>query len=149
MKKSIYKIALLSIFSATSLFASNSTDVEQLVDKAYKFCEEKGLDACIKAFNEKDKRFTKGPLYVFVSKFSGVAIAHGGNSKLIGKDLSKVKSPSGIYPGVEMAKIAKEKGSGWLDYKWSHPVTKKIADKTTYVKRFKDTDVFIASGYYK
>lgn len=144
-----HKSVITSLLIGSSLLANTSDDVQKLVNDAYSHCETKGLEECIKSFNNKDKKFTKGGLYIFVSNFSGVAIAHGGNSKLVGKDLSKVKSPSGIYPGVEMAKIAKNKGTGWLDYKWSHPVTKRIADKTTYIKRFKNTDVFIASGYYK
>lgn len=150
MKKLLYIVGLVYIGMSVSLFAADrKAEVEALVNKAYDFCKTEGFDKCIKTFNDKDPRFTKGDLYVFVSEFSGVALAHGGNALLVGKDLSKVKAPSGIYPGVEMAKIAKEKGTGWLDYRWSHPVTKKVADKSTYVKRFEGKDLFVASGYYK
>lgn len=147
--KLLQKSIVASLIIGGSLIADTSTDAQNLVNEAYSYCEKKGLDECIKSFNNKDKRFTKGALYVFVSDFAGVAVAHGGNAKLVGKDLSKVKSPSGIFPAVEFTRIAKEKGSGWVDYKWSHPVTKRIADKTTFIKRFQDKDLLIGSGYYK
>ena len=149
MKNLITKIAVAFFLCTLSLNASNEAEVEKLVDKAYQFCKAEGIEACSKAFNNKDPRFTQGQLYVFVSKLSGISIAHGGNPKLAGKDLSKVKSPSGIYPGVEMGKIAAEKGSGWLDYSWSHPVTKRITDKRTFVKRYEGQDILIGSGFYK
>lgn len=147
--KIILKLTLLSILTTSTLLASSTDDVENLVNKAYSFCEKEGLDKCIKSFNDRDPEFIKDDLYIFVSEFNGMMLAHAGNNKLVGKDLSKVKSPSGIYPAEEFEKIAKNIGYGWVDYKWSHPTTKKITDKSTFIKRFKDQDVFIGSGYYK
>ena len=147
--KTILKIGFLSFISMMTLLGSTETEVEELVNKANVYCEKVGIEECSKAFTAKDPEFTKGDLYIFVSTFSGNLIAHGANASLIGKDLSKVKSPSGIFPGIEMGKIAKEKGSGWIEYKWSHPVTKKVADKRTYVKKFQNTEILIGSGYYK
>jgi cytochrome c len=147
--KTISKLVVFGILVTSNLLASNSSDVENLVNKAYAFCEKEGLDKCVKSFNDKNPEYIKDDLYIFVSEFNGMTLAHGGNANLIGKDLSKVKSPSGVYPAEEFAKIAKTKGSGWVDYKWSHPLTKELANKSTFVKRFKDQDIVIGSGYYK
>jgi cytochrome c len=147
--KTISKLVVFGILVTSNLLASNSSDVENLVNKAYAFCEKEGLDKCVKSFNDKNPEYIKDDLYIFVSEFNGMTLAHGGNENLIGKDLSKVKSPSGVYPAEEFAKIAKTKGFGWIDYKWSHPITKEITDKSTFIKRFKDQDIVIGSGYYK
>jgi signal transduction histidine kinase len=46
-----------------------------------------------------------------------------------------------------MIALAKNKGNGWLDYKWTNPVSKKVEDKSTYVQRH--DDFFIGCGIYK
>jgi cytochrome c len=46
-----------------------------------------------------------------------------------------------------MIEDAKTKGTGWSDYKWANPVTKKIDDKTTYF--MKVDDVVLGCGIYK
>jgi len=48
---------------------------------------------------------------------------------------------------VDMAKLARTSGSGWVDYKWAHPVTNEIRTKTSYLERA--GDIFIACGIYK
>lgn len=147
--KNLFKICFISFISTITLFASSEKEVKELVIQANEYCENNGLDECIKVFNNKDPRFTKGELYIFVSKFSGDTLAHGGNTKLVGKNLLNVKSPSGIYPTLEFVKIATGSGSGWVEYKWSHPISKNIADKKAFITRFKNEDIFIGSGYYK
>lgn len=106
------------------------------------------MDNCIKSFNDRNPDFIKDDLYIFVSEFNGMTLAHAGNSKLVGKNLSKVKSPSCLCPVIEFSKIGKTTGSGWLNYKWSHPLTRKISDKSTFVKRFKEQEIVIGSGYF-
>jgi signal transduction histidine kinase len=47
----------------------------------------------------------------------------------------------------EMVKVAKEKGSGWVDFKWPNPVTKAVEAKSGYVERA--GDLLVGSGVYK
>jgi signal transduction histidine kinase len=42
---------------------------------------------------------------------------------------------------------ATAKGSGWSDYKWTNPVTKKIDPKSTYFQKV--DDVILGCGVYK
>jgi cytochrome c len=149
MKNTIMKLGLIILIPIINLLANDIQKVENLVNKAYAYCEEKGLDKCVEEINKKNPNFVDGSLYIFISELSGVSIAHGGNAKLVGKDLSKIKSPSGTYPARDMTKIVKEKGSGWLEYKWSHPITRRNTYKMTFVKRYKNTNILIGSGYYK
>jgi len=91
-----------------------------------------GLNECIHSFNTKDPNFVKGSLYVFISNLDGTIIGHGGNSKLVRKNLMRVKSPSGVYPSQVFQTIIKTKGAVWTDYKWLHPITRKVQKKNWY-----------------
>jgi cytochrome c len=57
---------------------------------------------------------------------------HGANAKLVGKNFAEMRDSSGKEFNKEMIATAK-KGSGWVDYQWAHPVTKKVEDKTAYI----------------
>jgi cytochrome c len=49
----------------------------------------------------------------------------------------------------EMIEVAKTKGSGWVNYSWTNPVTKKVQPKTAWVQRIEGSDWFIGCGVYK
>ncbi len=48
-----------------------------------------------------------------------------------------------------MIEIAKTKGSGWLEYNWVNPVTKKIQPKKAWIARVEGEDYFVNCGAYK
>ena len=74
-------------------------------------------------------------------------VAHGGNAKMVGKDLIDLKDPDGTEFVKERITIAKTKGSGWQNYKWNNPVTNKIEAKTAYVEKL--GDLIVGCGAYK
>ncbi len=47
----------------------------------------------------------------------------------------------------EAVQLAKAKGSGWVDYKWTNPTTKKVEAKSTYVKKV--DEIIFCCGIYK
>ena len=63
---------------------------------------------------------------------NGKCVSHGANPALIGRDLIDLKDTEGKPLIREFVAI---KNSGWVDYKWPNPVTKKIEPKTTYLVR--------------
>lgn len=148
MISKITKIGLGLVLCSTLSFATTTDEVKTFVDKGAKLCEEKGVSICLEEFNNEKGEFIKGELYMFAYDFSGVNKALGSNSKMVGKNLYKLKDASGTMLIQELIKIAKDKGEGGFDYKWSHPITKKNTDKTSYVKKIND-NLFIGSGYYK
>ena len=75
-------------------------------------------------------------------------ISHGVKDRLDGKNLSKLKTPDGVYFIQEMIKKVNEKGEGWVDYVWPHPQTQKVTPKTTYVKKVPGEEAFVACGIY-
>lgn len=142
------KVILALLVCVSSSFAVSKAEVIDFVNKGETLCKSKGIKACLKAFNDKNGGFIKGELYMFAYDFTGTNLALGSNPKIVGKNLYKLKDATGTELIKELINIAKTKGSGWFDYKWSHPETKKMADKTSYIKRVGD-NIFIGSGIYK
>lgn len=92
------------------------------------------------AFHDRD-------LYIYVYDLNGVAVAHGNNPKMVGKPLIGLKDNEGKAMIKEMVDTAKNKGKGWVDFKWPNPVTKAVESKSGYVERV--DDFLIGSGIYK
>ena len=126
---------------------ASQKDAKALVEKAAAFVKANGKDAALKEINVAKGQFDKGELYVFAYDMSGKIIAHPKNPKLIGKDLLNVPDPDGKLFRKEIVDVAKTKGTGWVDYRYTNPETKKIEAKTTYV--VKVGDVILCCGTYK
>ena len=126
---------------------ASQKDAKALVGKAAAFVKANGKDATLKEINLAKGQFDKGELYVFAYDMSGKIIAHPKNPKLIGKDLLNVPDPDGKLFRKEIVDVAKTKGTGWVDYRYTNPETKKIEAKTTYV--VKVGDVILCCGTYK
>ena len=97
-------------------------------------------DKAVKEFHDRD-------LYPFIYDMSGLCVAHGARAALIGKNLIDLKDQDGKYLIREMVAMAKEPGSGWIDYKWPNPLTNKIEDKSSYVEKM--GNYFVGVGVYK
>lgn len=148
MLAKLSKMAVVLGLSASISYAASVDDVKSFVNEGVSLCKEKGVEACLKEFNNPKGAFIRGELYMFAYDFNGVNKALGSNPKIVGKNLYKLKDASGLMLIQELIKIAQTDGEGWLDYKWSHPIKKKIADKRSYIKRI-DGDMFIGTGFYK
>jgi len=96
----------------------------------------------------KDAKYVKEDLYVTVYDMTGKCVAHGSNPKQVGKDLIELKDPDGKAFVKERVEIAKTKGSGWQDYKFSNPVDKKIEAKTAYNEKAGEY-IFSCGAYSK
>src|SRR5690606_18549790 len=110
------------------------------------FMKANGKEKAFKEFTE-GTQFKKDDLYVFVIDTKGMTLAHGGNPKLVGKDMSGLKDADGKFFIKDMIEGGNAKGNGWSDYKWTNPVTKKIDAKSTYF--LKVGDVVVGCGIYK
>lgn len=148
MLSKITRMCLGLVLGVSLSYGATVEEVTSFVNEGVKLCKEKGNEACLKEFNNKDGKFIRGELYMFAYNFEGVNQALGSNPKLVGKNLFKLKDAGGLMLIQELIKIAKTDGEGWLDYKWSHPIKKKIADKRSFIKRI-DGDLFIGTGFYK
>jgi cytochrome c len=123
-------------------------EASALVKQAAEFYKANGKEKAFAAFSDAKGQFVKGELYIFVVDFNGLTVAHGGNAKLIGKNMKDLNDADGkpfIQAMIDKAKA----GGGWVDYKWTNPATRKIQDKTTYVLPLEGGDAFLGCGIYK
>jgi signal transduction histidine kinase len=138
-------IALGLVFASGA--AASQKDAKALVEKAAAFVKAGGKDAALKEISKAKGQFDKGELYVFAYDMSATIVAHPKNAKLIGKNLMDVPDTDGKLFRKEIVETAKTKGSGWVDYKYLNPETKKVEAKTTYV--LKVGDIVLCCGTYK
>ena len=124
-------------------------DAKALNEAAVAHIKKVGLDQAVKDFATDKARWMPKDLYPFVQDFNGVMRFHL-NDKMIGKNFIDVKDASGKEFAKEMTSLAKSaKGFGWVDYEWTHPATKKIEDKTSFIQRVPGADMFVGVGIYR
>lgn len=151
--KTLFKSILVSCFvlslNAAAAAADKGTAEEAttLVKKAAAYLNAQGKDKALAEVADPKGQFVMKDLYVFINDLNGVTLAHGGNAKLVGKNVMDLKDADGKAFIKEMYDVAKTKGKGWVDYKWVNPVTKTIEAKSTYVEKV--GDVLIGCGIYK
>lgn len=141
--------ALLLGSGARAESQGTKPEAKALVEKAVAFIEKHGQAAGlaeITAAADKQGTLLDRDLYIFAYDFSGKVLAHGANKKLVGKSLFDMQDTDGKYVIRELIAAA-QKGSGWVDYKWSHPETKKIHQKSAYVRKI-DDGLWIGCGAY-
>jgi cytochrome c len=122
-------------------------EAKALVEKAVAFVKANGKEKAFAEFNNPQGQFVKGELYVLAQGLNGVILAHGANVKLIGQDHLQLKDATGKLFVKEMVDLVNTKGSGWVEYSWTHPQTKKVQAKMTYIQKV--DDYFIGCGIYK
>ncbi len=124
-----------------------SAEAEALVKKAIAYMKSNGKEVAFAEINNPKGRFTDRDLYIFVYDINGKCVAHGLNLKMIGKDLAEMKDADGKMFVKERIEIAKTKGKGWQDYKFTDPISKNIEQKRAYVEKY--DDLIVGSGIYK
>ncbi len=123
-------------------------EAKALVDAAIEHIKKVGADKAYKDFTTDKASWTRKDLYVMVYDAKGIAVAHGSNEKLVGKDMTAVKDANGVAIVNGMIALA-AKGGGWFDYDWPDPLTKKIMPKSTYAKKQPNGEGFVGVGVYR
>jgi len=126
--------------------APGEKDAMALADRGAQFVRAHGKEAMIAKINGKDPEFNQGALYLAMRDLNGITLAHP-TTALVGKNLLDVPDADGKLFRQEMLRVAKGKGSGWVDYKFRNPESGKVEAKSTYVLRV--GDVALEAGIYK
>jgi signal transduction histidine kinase len=137
----------LAVGFAYAAERGTAKEAQAMVGKAASLLKASGKDVAFAEFNMNPGKFVDKDLYVFVLDAKGTTLAHGGNKALIGKTMLGLRDSEGKYFIKAVIDEGNKKGSGWVDYKWSNPTTKKIESKSTYVQ--KAGDFYIGCGIYK
>jgi cytochrome c len=138
----------ISFFFVSLAFAGGTADeAKNMVEKGVAYIKANGKDKAFAEFTNQKGSFIDRDLYIFVVDFKGITLAHGGNEKLVGKDMLELKDADGKFFIKSFIETAQGKGSGLVEYKWVNPQTKKIENKATYVQKV--DDFFLGCGIYK
>jgi glutaconate CoA-transferase subunit B len=122
-------------------------EVVDLVEEAIAFYRASGKDIALAEYASPKGRFVQQQLYVFALDLNGIMLAHGINERFAGKSFFNAKDSGGKAFVQEIIEIANTQGSGWVEYKWYHPVTKRDLPKSVYFKKVEDT--IVCSGLYR
>lgn len=124
-------------------------EAKALVEKAAAFYRTAGREKALVAFNDPAGGFVDGDLYVFALDAADgnmTSLAHT-NKTLIGRPQIAIEDAEGKAFIREMAEKLTTSDAAWIEYKWPHPETKKVAAKRSYV--VKVGDVILGAGAYE
>ncbi len=149
MKNVLVLVMVGLMVTGVAWAASKGTakEAKAMVVKAIAYYNANGQGAAFAEFNNPKGKFVDRDLYIWVGTLQAKVLAHGANTKLIGKDLYNLKDTNGKQFMKEIADKAKANGSGWVDYNWTNPVSKKVEHKSVYFQKAKDL-IFVC-GFYK
>ncbi|MZI95735.1 HAMP domain-containing protein [Vibrio sp. CAIM 722] len=85
--------------------------------------------------------------YFFGYNSKGVAVLHGSNQSLVGKNLYNMKDENGLPVIQEIIRSAKE-GDGYLEFSWNKPSLHHAAPKLGYQQYLPKWDWIIGTGVY-
>lgn len=148
MKTRILVWSAIFVFccSWVAFAAGTKEEAKTLVEKAAVYYKAHGKEKAFREFNSKGQ-FVKDDLYVFVYDMTATIVAHPHSPALIGKNMYDMTDYDKKYFRRDIVNKAKSNGSGWVDYTYRNPQTKKIEQKTTYLLR--TGDYIICCGAYK
>ncbi len=141
-------LATTWVVGTASAAAKAGTEVEAqaMVKKAVAFYEKNGREKAFTEFQKSPGPFVDRDLYITVYDLKGRAMSHI-NPKMIGKDLIDLRDPDGVYIVRGRIEAASKAPSGWQEYKFFNPVSKKVEPKRMYWERH--DDLLFACGVYK
>jgi cytochrome c len=150
MRKLIKAILLATLaagFMASAGAETRATldEAKAMVKKARAYIREVGTEKAYAEISNPKGRFVDRELYIYVYDKSLNNLAHGGNQRLIGKNLADLRDTDGVYINKGLLEVA-QKGGGTFKFKFLNPATKAIEVKTGYAEM--EGDVMVGSGVY-
>lgn len=149
--RSLLALTLVGLVSFNALAQERGTkdEAKAMAEQAAAHVKKAGPDQAFKDFTSDKANWTKKDMYVFALDMKGLTVAHGANEKLVGKSMMELKDQNGKLFVKEITDVVKAKGSGWVEYDWAHPQTKKIDGKATYALKLSNYDGLVAVGVYR
>ena len=134
------------IFPVALHAVGTKDDAKALVSRAIAFYKANGKAAAFSEISNPAGMFVKGDLFIFVYDLNGVCVASGTDAGIIYKNMSAAVDSDGKFYVREWIEIARNKGNGWMNYKFANSSTYRIEKKTAYVEKI-DSYIFGCSAY--
>jgi len=148
----VFAMAILFLASVGAAMAEEKgtpAEAKAMVKKAVAFMKEVGKDKALAEFNNPKGKFIYKDLYVWATAMDGTNLSHPYTPALIGKNMMNLKDADGKLFVKERIEMAKTKGSGSIEYRWTNQQTKKVEKKEAYFEVVPGMNLFVNCGYYK
>jgi hypothetical protein len=122
-------------------------DCKALVKRGRKLIESIGMDRALEELGDPGGAYVDLDIYISVYSMEGYTLQHPYDKSWVGVYTLETKDAQGKYFIKEMIDAAREKGSGYVDYTFMNPISKKEERKTAYVEKVEN--VVLASGAYE
>ena len=151
MKKLVFGLVILTFLCAVGLVQADGKATKDeavaMVKKAIVYIKANGNEKAFAEISNPKGQFKDRDLYVVVYDMNGKCLAHGQKKSMIGKELIDFKDVDGKPYMRERIDMMKKQNSGWQEYKFMNPLTKKVEPKEMYVER--SGDLIVGAGVYK
>jgi len=154
MKNLFYLFICLLFFAVSASFVAAQTteEVTALVEQTKEALEENAFQtlAKINMGEHPYKNIDNPALYVFILDTDLNLVAHF-KTAIVGRNQKGKPDVKGKMYRDEFLAVAQKDGSGWVDYYFENPKTKKIEHKNTFIKLVKGSngvDYIVGSGKY-
>ncbi|HYA14608.1 MAG TPA: cache domain-containing protein [Syntrophales bacterium] len=128
------------------MLEKSKKEAKAFVANAINFYRSSGKDIALAEFTNPKGPFVQDEMYIFVLDPKGAMIAHGVNEKYVDKNFIDLKDSDGKGFIREIIDTAREKGNGFVEYKWYNPVTKETKPKRVYFEKV--DDLIFCGGIY-
>ncbi|MBT0569831.1 cache domain-containing protein [Curvibacter sp. CHRR-16] len=132
----------------TTAWADARKDAQEQTLAALAHIKKVGPDQAFKDFNTEAQWKNKG-LNVNVVEFTGLVRASSLNDKLVGKNTLEAKDPNGKEFVKEFIKMSEKTDGGWVDYMFINPETKKLEERSMYVRKIPSFNGFVGIAITK
>jgi cytochrome c len=123
----------LSLIGTAWASGATRAEAQAQVNAAIAHFKKVGNEQAPKDFNTAPEWKVKG-MNLVLNDMKGMVLSSSLNEKLIGRSTWELKDPSGKEFVKDFAATA-QKGEGWVDYQFINPETKKLEERSMFVKR--------------
>ena len=140
---------LIEIVDSIKLDSGESREkAVAMVKRAGECLRERGAAQALAEFSDPHGAFVEGDFYIVVLDTSGVVRANGANQAIIGQNDWERIDADGKKHTQELVATARERGMGWVDYRWPNPKKDGLIElKSTYCELV--DDLVVGCGIYR
>lgn len=140
--------ALLAAGPATAEDKPTMEQVRALTLKAAALVAGQGVDKAREAFHRQGE-YRYGEIYVNVIAVDGTWLIYPPNPRNEGKSVLNVRDADGKLLVQDIIAVARDKGEGWVEYRWLNPASNRIEAKSTFVRNVPEQGAVVYVGLYR
>ena len=137
----------VSVFNLGEREFGNADEAQALVERGCEILRTYGKQAFFDEVCNPTGQLIDRDLYLSACDDTDKIVVHGALPRLVGVDGKVIKDTDGKFFVMEMLRVGRTQGNGWVDYKFVHPVTKEVMPKTAYVGAV--GNIVLSCGFYK